>query len=86
MPPCTWMQSCAQCWAAAGARLAATAAANSYAVCSLSQAFSAASSSARAASQTAAVARSVVAIISAHLCLMAWNWPIGRPNCSRIFA
>ena len=22
----------------------------------------------------------------AHLCLMAWNCPIGRPNCSRIFA
>ena len=22
----------------------------------------------------------------AHLCLMAWNWPIGRPNCSRILA
>ena len=41
---------------------------------------------ARAASQTAAVARSVSAIISAHLCLMAWNWPIGRPNCSRILA
>ena len=45
-----------------------------------------ASSMARAASHTAAVARSVSAIISAHLCLMAWNWPIGRPNCSRIFA
>ena len=32
-----------------------------------------ASSMARAASHTAAVARSVSAIISAHLCLMAWN-------------
>ena len=31
------------------------------------------SSMARAASHTAAVARSVSAIISAHLCLMAWN-------------
>ena len=41
---------------------------------------------ARAASHTAAVARSVSAIISAHLCLMAWNWPIGLPNCSRILA
>ncbi len=41
---------------------------------------------ARAASHTAAVARSVVAIISAHLCLTAWNWPMGRPNCSRILA
>ena len=41
---------------------------------------------ARAASHTAAVARSVSAIISAHLCLMAWNWPMGLPNCSRILA
>ena len=41
---------------------------------------------ARAASQTAAVARSVSAIMPAHLCLMAWNCPIGRPNCSRILA
>ena len=48
--------------------------------------FSRCSSMARAASHTAAVARSVSAIISAHLCLMAWNWPIGRPNCSRILA
>ena len=48
--------------------------------------FAAASSMARAASHTAAVARSVSAIISAHLCLMAWNWPIGLPNCSRILA
>ena len=45
-----------------------------------------ASSMARAASHTAAVARSVSAIISAHLCLMAWNCPMGRPNCSRILA
>ena len=41
---------------------------------------------ARAASHTAAVARSVVAIMWAHLCLTAWNWPMGRPNCSRILA
>ena len=34
---------------------------------------SAASSMARAASHTAPVARSVSAIIPAHLCLMAWN-------------
>ena len=45
-----------------------------------------ASSMARAASHTAAVARSVSAIMPAHLCLMAWNWPIGLPNCSRILA
>ncbi|CFS26565.1 Uncharacterised protein [Mycobacterium tuberculosis] len=32
------------------------------------------------------MARSVSAIISAHLCLIAWNCPIGRPNCSRILA
>ena len=31
----------------------------------------------------ATVARSVVAIISAHLCLIAWNCPIGRPNWRR---
>ncbi len=24
--------------------------------------------------------------MSAHLCLMAWNEPIGRPNCTRTFA
>ena len=41
---------------------------------------------ARAASHTAAVARSVSAIMPAHLCLMAWNCPIGLPNCSRILA
>ncbi len=52
----------------------------------MSQSFWLASSIARAASHTAAVARSVSAIISAHLCLMAWNWPIGLPNCSRILA
>ena len=22
----------------------------------------------------------------AHLCLTPWNWPIGRPNCTRVFA
>lgn len=81
MPPCTWMQSCVHRWAAAGASVAATAAANS-----TSGEAPRASSRARAASHTAAVARSVSAIISAHLCLMAWNWPIGLPNCSRIFA
>ena len=84
MPPCTWMQSWAQCCAATGASVAATAAANSKAVSS--EPFSRHSSIARAASHTAAVARSVSAIISAHLCLMAWNWPIGLPNCSRILA
>src|SRR3984885_11381257 len=72
------MQSCVHRWAAAGASVAATAAANSTS--------GEASSIARAASHTAAVARSVSAIISAHLCLMAWNWPIGLPNCSRILA
>ena len=89
MPPCTWMQSCVHRWAAAGASVAATAAANSTLEPVVSQLFwsaSRASSKARAASQTAAVARSVSAIISAHLCLMAWNWPIGLPNCSRILA
>ena len=84
MPPCTWMQSWVQCSTAAGASVAATAAANSKAVSS--DGFSLCSSIARAASHTAAVARSVSAIISAHLCLMAWNWPIGLPNCSRILA
>src|SRR6478735_7422999 len=82
------MQSWVQCSAAAGASVAATAAANSKAlsVDALSEPDSRYSSMARAASHTAAVARSVSAIISAHLCLIAWNWPMGLPNCSRILA
>ncbi|SKW46924.1 Uncharacterised protein [Mycobacteroides abscessus subsp. abscessus] len=75
------MQSCAHCWAAAGASVAATEAANS-----TTPGFSSASSRARAASHTAAVARSVTAAMVAHLCLMPWNWPMGRPNCSRTLA
>ena len=86
MPPCTWMQSWVQCCAATGASVAATAAANSKRTVAVLVSPCSSSSIARAASHTAAVARSVSAIMPAHLCLMAWNWPIGRPNCSRILA
>ena len=39
MPPCTWMQSCVHRWAAAGASVAATAAANSTPVAAMSHRF-----------------------------------------------
>ena len=35
---------------------------------------------------TAAFASSARTSMSAHMCLTAWNVPIGRPNCSRSFA
>ena len=41
---------------------------------------------ARAASHTAARACSIATSMWAHLCLTPWNWPIGRPNCSRTLA
>ena len=41
---------------------------------------------ARAASHTAARASSVRASMSAQRCFTPWNWPIGRPNCTRTFA
>ena len=41
---------------------------------------------ARAASHTAARASSVRASMSAQRCFTPWNWPIGRPNCTRTLA
>ena len=38
---------------------------------------------ARAASQAQTRACSATASIQALRCLTPWNWPIGRPNCSR---
>ena len=35
---------------------------------------------------TAPRASSVRASMSAHRCFTPWNWPIGRPNCTRTFA
>ena len=67
------MQSLARVAAASGARAAAAATAKVVS----------SAGPPRAASQTAARASSMVASMSAHRCLTAWNWPIGRPNWTR---
>ncbi len=72
------MQSFATATAPSKQTVSATPAANAH--CSSD------SSAARAASHAAAVIDSTVSSISAHRCLMAWNEPIGFPNCSRTFA
>lgn len=77
MPPSTWMQSFAAVANASGTTAPATAAASA---CSVP------SSASRAASQAAARACSSESRRSAQRCLTAWNWPMGRPNCSRTFA
>ena len=51
------------------------------AACGSSSGRSAAAQSANADAERAPSSRSSM---SAHLCLIAWNEPIGRPNCSRI--
>ena len=41
---------------------------------------------AAAASQATAAHCSTATSMSASACLTAWNWPMGRPNCTRTFA
>ena len=78
MPPSSVTVSRARSTAAAAAITPAAAAAS--ANCSSSWPW------ATAASQAAAVISSVRANSRAHLCLIAWNEPIGTPNCSRTLA
>ena len=47
---------------------------------------SASSLQAAAASQATAAHCSTATSMSASACLTAWNWPIGRPNCTRTLA
>ena len=78
MPPSTWMQSLAQEYAASSAVPAARAATRPRTP--------ALSSTARAASHASTRACSTRTSMSAHRCLIPWNCPMGRPNCSRTFA
>ena len=69
------MQACALRTAPSSATAPATSAA--YAHCSSSV------NATEATSHAAAVTASAVSSISAHRCLIAWNFPIFWPNCSR---
>ena len=77
MPPCSCTVSFAHRTKPSSARATATAAGRVAVVVS---------AAARAASHAVPRACSVVMSMSASLCFTAWNWPIGRPNCSRTFA
>src|SRR5438445_553097 len=78
MPPMIWMPSCAsRRWQSPAAALA---------VATASSRRLSSSAIVRAAKYAVARAFSRATSMSANLCLIAWNEPVGTPNCPRCLA